>query len=399
MLEDLKRIGQFLKSDEKGQSIKKKLLIISIIIISAVILNRYFFVSQVIKDVNIRLEQSKILIQSESTVYEQGVHEYLKNQQLEKGFPADDGDFDYESPVINLVFIYPLTFLLPEWAAAILLTINQIGVFIMANLLLRLTKTKLKQESQLLFYALIFAPVFILTAIININSTVPALCMLVGALHFDVKNQKIISGILMGLGFFISLDLFIIAATTFAVFIKRKRVANIIWAIITIALCVLFALIFERSWILNWLKTLFLSPSRFPFLAYANVLTVNYQTEITRIIIVVPILLISWLILEIWRTATDSEVEALWLISIGGIVNHLLMISLYSSPSISLILPLVMLVIVWVDRFSQKQKLIFLGTVFFLSLIPTMGFYFNCAISKWSRTICILWHHDFCSDN
>jgi hypothetical protein len=179
----------------------------------------------------------------------------------------------------------------------------------------------------------------------------------------------------MGLGFFISLDLFIIAATTFAVFIKRKRVANIIWAIITIALCVFFTLIFERSWILNWLKTLFLSPSRFPFLTYANVLAVNYQTEITRIIIVVPILLISWLILEILRTDTGSEVEALWLISIGGIVNHLLMISLYSSPSISLILPLVMLVIVWVDRFSQKQQLIFLSMVFFLSLIPTMVFY------------------------
>ena len=382
MLDELKRLGDYLRKDDQGRLIWRRIAFFSALAIIAVIFNRFVFADAIADRMEVRIDQAKILILSENSPYDAEIHKYLEAQAIEKKIEVDESDLDYEAPIINLVLVYALSFLPPVWASAVFLTINQICLILCLLMLLALFNYPWEMKRKLLAVAICIVPIFVVRNLLDISPAMIQLVLLTGAVYFDSKAKPIASGIFLGVGAFVSLNYLVAIISAVFIFIKNKKRVNLIWTAISMALLSVFSFIFDGGWILNWLKTLFLSPSRFPFLTYADVLSRNYGTEVTRVIIIVPIFLVSWLILEWWRTKPHSEAAILWLMGLGGIINNYIMLSLYDHADLTLLFALVVLIGTWVGRIGETAFYVFAGSLLASLAIPTALYFLTDVFSS-----------------
>jgi hypothetical protein len=81
--------------------------------------------------------------------------------------------------------------------------------------------------------------------------------------------------------------------------------------------------------------------------------------SVNKLFIIIPIILTSWLVLEIIRTPKDTTGEEIWLLSISGLLNYYVMIRPDLYAAVLFIPSLVLLISVWWKKLNSIGKLVF----------------------------------------
>jgi len=144
----------------------------------------------------------------------------------------------------------------------------------------------------------------------------------------------------------------------YVVLITKREYSAIFWSIITIGLLTIFMTIFDRNWIMGWLKNLFLTPSRFPFITYIDGIQVKYGISVNNLFVIIPLVLTSWLVLEIIRTPKGTNGEKIWLLSISGLLNYYVMIQTNLYAAVLFLPSIILLISVWWKKINNIGKLV-----------------------------------------
>ena len=107
------------------------------------------------------------------------------------------------------------------------------------------------------------------------------------------------------------------------------------------------------------MKNLFLTPSRFPFITYIDGIQDKYNMSVNKLFIIIPIILTSWLVLEIIRTPKDTAGEKIWLLSISGLINYYVMVQPDLYAAVLFFSSLILLISVWWKKLKSIGKLVF----------------------------------------
>jgi hypothetical protein len=81
--------------------------------------------------------------------------------------------------------------------------------------------------------------------------------------------------------------------------------------------------------------------------------------SVNKLFIIIPIILTSWLVLEIFRTPKDTTEEKIWLLSISGLLNYYVMIRTDLYAAVLFFPALILLIGVWWKKLNGLGKLVF----------------------------------------
>lgn len=357
MYKDITRIFDFLKTDD-GKKVQNRIIIIISIIFVMLMVNRFFLVSYISDDYKIAYHQSRLLFKNGVSPYASESQRYVAELAETEGWELINVDVDLENPIFQLILYFPFTLIKDyQWSEAVFVTINQICVLIAIHMLFNLLDWKTKSVERFFIYLFSITVFFVTTNLMATNIAPFQLIFIVGALFFDEKRKPILSGIFFGLSIIDPISMFYMLTTMAIILIITKRATALIWTSITVFLMTLFSLIFERNWVLGWLKSLFLTPSRYPFLSFIKSASLKYNFQFNRIFTVIPILLISWVLFELIRTPKDTIEKKIWIFSITGILNHYLMVQPSPNSEILFLFTMILLIAIWWDKVKQKTKI------------------------------------------
>ena len=360
MLREISHFIKYINKDNDGKIIRNRIIFITLIIVFALIFNRFVLTPYVSDDLKIALNQSKLLFLNGKSPYDEEIQNYIKSIARDEKWVVNDNKFEFDMPLFQLMIYLPFA-VIPNylWASAFFLTINQICVFLTIYMIFHLMEWEPKIIERICIYFLIAAVFFIQKNLLSGNSSIIQLTFIIAVLFYEDGKKPILSGILVGLSFIDPFSMLFAVIMLSVILITKREYFAIFWSIITIGLLSIFTTIFDRNWIIGWLKNLFLTPSKFPFITYIDGIQVKYSISVNKLFIIVPIALTSWLVLEIIRTPKSTNGEKIWLLSISGLLNYYVMIrpDLYAAV---LFLPsLILLISVWWKKLNVIGKLVF----------------------------------------
>ncbi len=360
MLPEINRFLEYINTDHDGKIIRNRIIIITLIIIIAFIFNRFVLYTYVSDDLKISLTQSKILFLNGKSPYDEEIQGYISGIAKNEKWVINDNKTEFEMPIFQLMIYFPFA-VIPNylWASALFVTINQICILMTMQMLFNLLEWKPKIIERICIYLSSAAVFFIQKNILSANTSIIQLTLIIAVFFYEEKKKPILSGILLGLSFIDPVSMFFTVLVLLVILITKREYSVIFWSIITIGLLSVFLTIFDRNWIMGWLKNLLLTPSRFPFTNYIDGIQVKYGIFVNNLFVIVPIVLISLLALEIIRTPKDTAGEKIWLLSISGLLNYYVMIqpNLYSAV---LFFPsLILIISIWWKKLNSLGKLVF----------------------------------------
>jgi hypothetical protein len=358
MIKDINRISLFIKSND-GKEFRNLLLIIATIIISLLVINRIYLINFVNDDFKIVYNQSKLLFKDGISPYGNNSKEYISQIADEEGWTFQKDYKNLGNPIFQYFILYP--FRLIEnyaWSQAVFITFNQICVILSAHMLFSLLKIKPKIQEILLISIISSFVFFAIFPLMSSNVSGIQLVLCVGVLYFSERKNTIISGILLGCTFLDPIGIFYLLLFFFIILFIQKKQAILIWTLITITLLTIFSFIFDKNWIVGWLKYLFLSPSRYPFISFLNAAEKMFNIQLNRLFSAIPIFLGLWVIYEMMRTPKNSITKTIWLFSILGIANHYLMVQVGRGTEIFFYPALILLVRLWWKKINMTSKII-----------------------------------------
>jgi len=380
MLREINHFIKYINTDNDGKIIRNRIIIITLIIIFALIFNRFVLSQYITDDLKISFNQSKILFLNAKSPYDEEIQNYIKGIAKDENWVVNDYMFEFDIPIFQLMLYLPFS-VIPNylWASALFVTINQICIFLTIHMLFHLLKWEPKIIERISIYLLSATAFFIQKNILSGNSSIIQLALIIAVLFYEEEKKPMLSGILLGLSFIDPISMFFPAIVLLVILITKREYSVIFWSIITIGLLSIFSTIFDRNWIIGWLKNLFLTPSRFPFITYIDGIQEKYSISVNQLFIIVPMVLTSWLVLEIIRTPKDTTGEKIWLLSISGLVNYYVMIQPDLYAAVLFLPSLILLISVWWKKINSIGKLIFYllltgisGGIIFLHLFTSI---------------------------
>jgi hypothetical protein len=360
MLREINQFIKYINTDNDGKIIRNRIIIITLIIIFALIFNRFVLSQYVSDDLKISFIQSKILFFNGKSPYDEEIQNYIKGIAKDEKWVVNDYMFEFDIPIFQLMLYLPFA-VIPNylWASAFFVTVNQICIFLTIHMLFHLLKWEPKIIERISIYLFSAAAFFIQKNILSGNSSIIQLALIFAVLFYEEGKKPMLSGILLGLSFIDPISMFFPVIVLLVILITKREYSVIFWSIITIGLLSIFSTIFDRNWIIGWLKNIFLTPSRFPFITYIDGIQEKYSISVNQLFIIVPLVLTSWLVLEIIRTPKDTTGEKIWLLSISGLVNYYVMIQPDLYAAVLFLPSLILLISVWWKKINSIGKLIF----------------------------------------
>ena len=360
MLREINRLFKYINTDNDGRIIRNRIILISLVIIFALIFNRFVLTPYVSDDLKISINRSKLLFLNGMSPYDEEIQNYIKSIARDEKWVVNDDKFEFDVPLFQLILYLPFA-VIPNyfWASAFFITINQICIFLTMQMLFHLLEWKPKVVERICIYLLTAAVFFILKNLLSGNTSIIQLTLIIAVLFYEKDKKLVLSGILLGLSFIDPVSMLFSVIILFVVLITKREYSAIFWSIITIGLLAIFITIFDRNWIMGWLKNLFLTPSRFPFITYIDGIQVKYGISVNNLFVIIPLVLTSWLVLEIIRTPKDTNGEKIWLLSISGLLNYYVMIQTDLYAAVLFLPSLVLLISVWWKKFNNIGKLVF----------------------------------------
>jgi hypothetical protein len=360
MFSEINHFLEYIKTDKDGKIIRNRIIIITLIIIFALIFNRFVLSPYVSDDLKIALNQSKLLFLNGKSPYDEEIQNYIKGIAGDEKWVVNDNKFEFDVPLFQLMFYLPFA-IIPNylWASAFFVTLNQICIFLTIHMLFHLMEWKPKIIERIGIYLLTAIVFFIQKNILSGNSSIIQLTLIIAVLFYEVGKKPILAGIFLGLSFIDPVSMLLTIIMLFAILITKREYSVIFWSIITIGLLSIFSTIFDGNWIIGWMKNLFLTPSRFPFITYIDGIQDKYGMSVNKLFIIVPIILTSWLVLEIIRTPKDTTGEKIWLLSISGLINYYVMVQPDLYAAVLFFSSLILLISVWWNKLKSIGKLVF----------------------------------------
>ena len=360
MLREINRFFEYINMDNDGKIIRNRIILVTLLIIFALIFNRFVLSAHVSDDLKIALNQSKLLFLNGKSPYDEEIQNYIKSIARDEKWVVNDNKFEFDVPLFQLMIYLPFA-LIPNylWASAFFLTINQICVFLIVCMIFELMEWEPKIIERISIYLLTVTVFFIQKNLLSGNPSIIQLTFIIAVLFYEDGKKPVLVGIFLGLSFIDPVSTLFAVMMLYIILITNRKYFAILWSIITIGLLSVFTTIFDRNWIIGLLKNLFLTPSKFPFITYIDGIQAKYNISVNKLFIFVPIILTSWLVLEIIRTQKGTNGEKIWLLSISGLLNYYVMIrpDLYAAV---LFLPsLILLISVWLKKLNGIGKLIF----------------------------------------
>jgi hypothetical protein len=380
MLKDLGRIFFFIKSND-GKRYRNLLLIVATILVLLILLNRFYLIKNVNDDFKIAYNQSKLLFKNGLSPYESEGMGRINQIALEEGWSATSDNKNLGNPIFQYFFFYPFTIINNyEWSQTIFITINQIFIFISTKLLLDFMKWNPSEKEIIITLIISSFAFFVISPMMSSNVSALQLVLCVGVLYFSERNKYVLSGFLLACTFIDPIGIFYFFITFIIILMKQNKYVVFLWTTITISLFTLASFIFVKSWITGWLKILFLTRSRYPFISFIFAAENKFNLQYNRLFTIIPIFIGLWLFLELVRTPKDRIDKNIWLLSLAGILNYYLMVQ-PKMGSETLFLPaFIILIGVWSKKFNLISKI---GLYLFLGIF-SLGFLF------WQNSLIVL---------
>jgi len=385
MLQEIKDYLHFFLSDSHEKQKRNIFFIAALIIISLFILNHFILNNLISDDLIVRFQQSNLLFINNLSPYDDDVQNYLKNVIDDLGLDPDPKAFDLEIALPQLVYYLPLSFFREtKWGISIYTTIVMFSYILAVYLLFRVLKIDYSRFDSLLFFLLSICSLFSLRTILSGETNAITFLIIVAVVHFLQQDKKMIAGILLGFAFFDVVTIPVILIIFLVGLIKTKRSATIIWALISSSLIALAMMIFDRNWLIGWLRNLFLQPHTVPFLTYPEALSLRYEFPPYQLFSIISLLLIIWLVYEVWQNPFNSQNAWLWILGVGSILNYFLIIQNSDISAIFIIIAQTIIISIWRERIPKKYLFI-LFIVLGLNTLIISAIYFLPVISQKDR--------------
>jgi len=358
MFREINHFFEYINTDNDGKIIRDRVVIIILVIIFAIIFNRFVLSPLVSDDLKVSFIQSKLLFVNGKSPYDLEIQNYIKGIAEDEGWVLN-AKFEFGYPIFQLLIYLPFA-VIPNylWASAFYLTINQVCIVLITHMLFQMLEWKPKIVERISVYLLSAAVYFIQVNMFSGNTSIIQMALIVAVLYYEEDRKLILSGIFLGLSFIDPISMLFAIITLLIIFITKKEFTIIIWFIITIGLLSVFVTIFARNLIIGWLKNIVLSPSRFPFISYIDGIQTKYSVQVNKLFVIIPIILTSWLIVEVIRTAKETRGEKIWLLCISGLINYYVMVQPDQYAAVLFFPSLILLISVWWKKINNFGKLL-----------------------------------------
>ena len=139
MFSEINHFLEYIKTDKDGKIIRNRIIIITLIIIFALIFNRFVLSPYVSDDLKIALNQSKLLFLNGKSPYDEEIQNYIKGIAGDEKWVVNDNKFEFDVPLFQLMFYLPFA-IIPNylWASAFFVTRNQSCIFLTRHMLFHL---------------------------------------------------------------------------------------------------------------------------------------------------------------------------------------------------------------------------------------------------------------------
>ena len=359
MIPEIKRLFDFYGNDREGKISRNRVVIIFGVFILLLLFNRFFFSQFISDNLRISLTQSRLLFLSGKSPYDEDVQNYILGIAREEEWNIDESFVDLEEPAYELVYYFPFALIGNyQWAGSVFLTVNQMCTLLIIGMLFHLLEWRAAKLLMIGISLACASSAFFIGNQINTSLSIIQLCLIVATLFFEVKKKSTISGVILGFSVIQPLNFFIFYIIILIIFINQKKYKNLVWATITISLMIIFSFSFINGWIKDLLKTLFLTPTKYPFLTYSEAINTHFALISNKLINGIPTILMSWMMVEILRTPKTSIREWVWLLSLGAILNNYIMIQGGGGASVLFIFPLVFSFTVWWEKVQRIGKVV-----------------------------------------
>ena len=359
MLRDINRLIKYIRSDSDGKVFRNRIVILILVITSALLFNRFVLSSYVSDDLKISLNRSKLVFQNGKSPYDEEIQNYIKGLARDEKWMVADNTFEYDLPLFQAFVYFPFA-LIPDylWASSVFITVNQICIFLAIHMLFILLGWEPKIIDRVFVYVLLIGVFFLQKNILAGNASVIQLTLIIAVIFNEERKNHIVAGIFLGLSFIDPISMLLTLIVLLIILISKREFSIILWSIITIGLLTIFTIIFNQNWIIGWLKSIFLTPFRFPVVNYVIGFEEKFGISLQRLVIIFPILLTSWLVFEIIRMPKGTPEEKIWLLSISGLLNYYVMVQASIYASVLFFLSLILVINVWWNKIQGIGKLI-----------------------------------------
>lgn len=359
MVSGIKKVSNYLYEGSAGKHKRTRIIIAFVIIIALLVLNRVYFYRFVSDDLRVYFQQANFLFLKNLSPYDEDIQKFIISLANESDWHVKDFVFDIEIAVWQLIFYFPFSLIGDfSWGASLFLTFTQCSIILSVILLFQLLEISKISLREIILYVISIFSLFLITNILQGNLAPLNLLFLISTIYFLDKDKQIISGIFLGLLLFDSVNIILVLAMFVIGMFRNKQYISIIWSGITVAMSALFMAMFDRNWIFGWLKNLFLSPKRVPFLTYPDALHLKYNIPSIKIFSIISFLLIIWFAFEAWRMIPTTRKSWLWLLGLSAVINHYLIIQKNAYSAILFIIPVELIVCTWRGRLKRSGQLI-----------------------------------------
>jgi len=359
MLSGIKKVSNYLYESSAGKHKRTRIIIAFVIIMVLLALNRIYFYRFVSDDLRVYFQQAKLLFLKNLSPYDEEIQKFIINLANDSGWHVKEIVFDIEIAVWQLIFYFPFSMIGDYlWGASLFLTFTQCSIVLSVFFLFQLLEVSKTSLRGIILYVISIFSLFLITNVLQGNLAPINLLFLISIIYFLDKDKQIISGIFLGLLLFDSVNIPLLLAMFVIGMFRNKQYISIIWSGITVAMSALFMAMFDRNWIFGWLKNLFLSPKRVPFLTYPDALHLKYNIPSIKIFSIISFLLIIWFAFEAWRMIPTTRKSWLWLLGLSAVINHYLIIQKTAYSAILFIIPVELIICTWRDRLKRPGQII-----------------------------------------
>lgn len=357
MLAEIKKIGEFLRSDKNARDIRDQIFLILAIFIALLLVNRFVLGNLADRAAfYLSIVRTKIAFTGNASVYPVEINP--ETAELAKvGIESLNTSTPFYLPLFSLIFYFPFSLINNfDWSLAFWMTTNQILIFFIVREFLDVVNWEIKEKCQ--YFAALSALVcyFVFFNYINTNLSLIQLFLIVLSLKKIKTREFIFAGVLFGFAMINPYQFLIPFIILVLLNLINRRGAINSWMIITIILLSLFMVIFDMRWVLENLRVLLLESTIYPAISYGDYLSGVFPGINKNFFEVIPIFVFSWLVIEWLRMPKENFLQELWIISLAFTLNTMLHSWNATNTLSAYILVTIFTTSLWFNRSTVKFK-------------------------------------------
>ncbi len=368
MFAEIKKVTQYILTEEKYVHLRKKILYIFLVFVLLILVDR-FALPRLAAQNNfyVSLARTRMVFQGNLSAYENEVNRSSENV---KALGLVLGEIrQFNLPMYTLLFYLPYI-LVPDfhWSLALWLAVNQIMCYFTFSMLLDIFNVKLNEKYKAIGSLVLFLTYFTALNILDTNLSMLQVFLLVIA-FYQIKNKRFIfAGILFGLATFNPFALILPMLMFFLLNFRNDRGVVNLWMAITAGLLSMALVIFDMRWVLEMIKVWVLNPDFYPLISYRSYIAGVFPGVDSNLVTLLPLFILFWLVYEWLRSPKETLEQEFWLISLAFTLNPLINMwdSLYTTVGYMIVF--IYTVSLWYERSTDKFR-IFVAGLYGLVLI------------------------------